>query len=159
MLKSIAFSAKPRATEVNSLPPRIRFSPNRVSKIFLTAGTNEEPPVRKTISTSSGRMPEESRRESTHRAICPSFSEIHSSKDVRSAIAFRSTKPSSEHLRAVEGATAQKRLEGLNQSTFNIRGKIVLYAFGTRPRLQSTYATFLYLLKIQQRPIGVSHAP
>jgi hypothetical protein len=52
--KSIAFSAKPRATDVNSLPPRIRFSPNRLSKILLTAGTNEEPPVRKTISTFLG---------------------------------------------------------------------------------------------------------
>src|ERR1039458_4535012 len=82
--KSIAFSAKPRATDVNSFPPRIRFFPNRVSKIFLTASTNEEPPVRKTILTSLGRTPEESRRESTQRAICSSSSEIHSSKDARS---------------------------------------------------------------------------
>jgi hypothetical protein len=92
--ESIAFSAKPRAIDVNSLPPRIRFSPNRTSKIYLTAGTNEEPPVRKTISTSLGRMPEESRRESTRRAICPSSSETHSSKDVRATIALRSTNPS-----------------------------------------------------------------
>jgi hypothetical protein len=53
---SIAFSAKPRATEVNSFPPRIRSFPNRVSKILLTAGTNEEPSVRKTISTSFGKL-------------------------------------------------------------------------------------------------------
>ena len=56
MLKSIALSAKPRATDVNSLPPRIRFSPNRLSKIFLTAGTNDEPSVRKTISTSCAKF-------------------------------------------------------------------------------------------------------
>src|SRR4029077_7797783 len=92
--ESIAFSAKPRATDVNSLPPRIRFSLNRLSKILLTAGTNEEPPVRKTMSTSLGRTPEELRRESTHRAICSISSAIHSSKEVRSTTALRSTNPS-----------------------------------------------------------------
>src|ERR1019366_8280252 len=60
--KSIALSAKPRATDVNSFPPRIRFFPNRVSKIFLTAGTNEEPPVRKTILTSLCKTPEQQER-------------------------------------------------------------------------------------------------
>ncbi len=88
------FQRQAPGTDVNSLPPRIRFSPNRTSKIFLTAGTNEEPLVRKTISTSLGRMPEELRRESTHRAICPSSSETHSSKDLRSTSALRSTNPS-----------------------------------------------------------------
>src|SRR5580704_5689757 len=98
-----AFRAKPRATEVNSFPPRIRFFPNRVSKILLTAGTNEEPPVRKTMSTSLGRTPEDASRESTHRAICPSSSEIHSSKDARSTVAARSTNPS-ENWNVARGA-------------------------------------------------------
>src|ERR1700686_4451353 len=103
MRSSIAFSARPRATDVNSFPPRIRFSPNRASKIFLTARTNEEPPVRNTISTSFGCTPDERRRESTHPAICPSSSEIHSSKDARSTTVDRSTKPS-ENRNVVTGA-------------------------------------------------------
>jgi len=58
--------------------------------------------------------------------------------------------PSPENLRAVESATTQKRLEGLNQSTLRFLGEIVLYAFGARPRLQGIHTTFLHLLKIQQ---------
>jgi len=53
------------------------------------------------MSTSLGRMPEELRRESTHPAICPSSSD-QSSKDVRSAIALRSTKPSETILAEAE---------------------------------------------------------
>jgi hypothetical protein len=66
--------------------------------------------------------------------------------------------PSTENLRAVEVAATQKRLERLNQSPLHVRGKIVLDALWAGPRLQSIDATFLHLLKIQQRPICVSHA-
>src|ERR1700728_2094835 len=100
---SIAFNAKPRATEVNSFPPRIRCFPNRVSKIPLTAGTNEEPPVKKTISTFLGETPEDVRRESTHPAIFSSSSEIHSSKVARLTCAARSTNPS-ENWNVASGA-------------------------------------------------------
>ena len=44
---SAARRARPWATEVNSLPPRMRSLPKRVSKMLRTAGTNELPPVRK----------------------------------------------------------------------------------------------------------------
>ena len=51
------FSARPRATEVNSFPALIRSAPNRDSKIRRTAGTNDDPPVRNTISTRPPRPP------------------------------------------------------------------------------------------------------
>src|ERR1700733_11275033 len=66
--------------------------------------------------------------------------------------------PSPENLRAVEVAAAQKRLERLNQSPLHVRGKIVLDALWAGPRLEGIPSTFLHLLKIQQRPIGVSRA-
>ena len=59
---SAARSASPCATDVNSFPPRIRDAPNRLSKIRRTAGTNEDPPVRKTRSTASGSTPELSQK-------------------------------------------------------------------------------------------------
>src|SRR5215813_826920 len=49
-----ALSASPRATVVNSSPPRRRSAPNFRLKILLTAGTKAEPPVKKTLSTSPG---------------------------------------------------------------------------------------------------------
>src|SRR6185437_10578262 len=51
-------SAKPRATDVNSSPVRIFRAPNRDSKMRRTAGTNEDPPVRNTRSTSRTSVPE-----------------------------------------------------------------------------------------------------
>lgn len=47
-----AFNANPWATEVNSWPARNLAPPKRFSKILLTAGTKDEPPVKKTASTS-----------------------------------------------------------------------------------------------------------
>ena len=41
-------SASPVATDVSSSPPVILAAPKRWTKICLTAGTNDEPPVRKT---------------------------------------------------------------------------------------------------------------
>ena len=47
-----ARSASPVATVVSSSPPRSRSAPKRSAKSRRTAGTNAEPPVRKTVSTS-----------------------------------------------------------------------------------------------------------
>jgi hypothetical protein len=87
---SSPLSANPLATDVNSFPARIRSAPKRVSKILLTAGTNDEPPVRKTISMSLGFTADELRRESTQPAISSSSSEIHFSKEARFTVASRS---------------------------------------------------------------------
>ena len=53
---SRARSASPVATEVSSSPPVTFPSPNRSMKICRTAGTNDEPPVRKTRSISVERQ-------------------------------------------------------------------------------------------------------
>src|SRR5437870_1806507 len=93
-LRLAAFNARPLATEVNSFPARILPPPNRVSKIRRTAGTNDEPPVRNTISTSLGLTPEPAIRESTQDSICPSSSTIHASNELRSTASSISTTPS-----------------------------------------------------------------
>src|SRR5260370_26842461 len=67
--------------------------------------------------------------------------------------------PSTENFRAAKSATSQERLEGLNQSTLHVRGKIVLNALRTCPRFQNIRATFLHPLKIEQRPIRISQLP
>src|ERR1700722_10485514 len=75
-----AFSANPCATEVNSRPLRNLPAPKRFSKIFLTDGTKDDPPVKKTASTSRWLAPVASKIESTQRSICCGSSDIHSSK-------------------------------------------------------------------------------
>src|ERR1700728_1865694 len=67
--------------------------------------------------------------------------------------------PSTKHLRALKGATTQERLERLNKSALHLRGKVVLDTLGARPRLQRVDATFLHLLKVQQRPICIGQVP
>src|SRR5215469_5263064 len=86
--------AKPQATEVNSFPVLVRSLPKRLSKILLTAGTNDDPPVRNTASTVLGRTAHVFKSPSTLDAICCNSSEIQYSKDVRSTLASRSTTPS-----------------------------------------------------------------
>ena len=66
---SCARSARPLATEVNSLPLRTRSAVKRVSKILRTAGTNDVPPVRKTRSTLRASTPHRASRPSTHCSI------------------------------------------------------------------------------------------
>jgi hypothetical protein len=46
---SAARSDKPVATDVSSSPPVISSAPKRWTKMLRTAGTNDEPPVRKAI--------------------------------------------------------------------------------------------------------------
>src|SRR5215472_17470536 len=81
--------ARPLTTEVNSDPPTIRSRPKRFSKILRTAGTNELPPVRKTLSTSDAFTPLLSSMWSTQVAMELSSSEIHSSNSAR--VTFRET--------------------------------------------------------------------
>src|SRR5579863_789 len=94
--------ARPWATEVNSLPERIFSAPKRVSKMRRTAGTNDDPPVRKTASTSSLCAPERASRESTQVSIRSSSSSIQLSKTERSSGDSMSTYPS-ENLKVAVG--------------------------------------------------------
>src|SRR5262245_20302404 len=80
---SNARSANPFATVVSSSPPRRRPAPNRCSNRCLTAGTNDDPPVRKTLSTSLGITPQQSSSRSTHCVIADRYGSIHSSKTFR----------------------------------------------------------------------------
>lgn len=69
-------------------------APNRRSNILRTAGTKEEPPVRKTIFTSADWTLAAPRRESTQCSIAATSSSIEPSKQDRCATAFISIDPS-----------------------------------------------------------------
>src|ERR1700678_1104422 len=91
---SSALRARPRATEMNSLPVRMRCSPKRCAKMRWTAGTSDVPPVKKTRSTWRRPTPEVSRSESTHCSIVRRSSAIQLSKASRVTEMFKSMLPS-----------------------------------------------------------------
>ena len=88
---SNARSANPLATVVSSSPPRRRFSPNRSAKICRTAGTNEDPPVRNTLSTSFAGMPQRDKSRSTHPAIASKSGSIQPANCARPTCVVMST--------------------------------------------------------------------
>ena len=79
---SCARSASPLATEVSSSPERIRSSPKRAANSARTAGTSDEPPVRKTRSTSPRAIPQSASSPSTHFSMAASSGAIQVSNSV-----------------------------------------------------------------------------
>ena len=83
-------SARPRAIEVNSLPVRIFSAPKVRANILRTIGTNDDPPVRKTLSIESGRTSAAASTRSTHSAMNAARAQS-SSRMPRASRVFQST--------------------------------------------------------------------